>query len=262
MPHKFILLASYRSGSTWVIDVLNHIEGTTAFSELFSVPADRAGTQNLTNKQTDQTTEYLDRGIRAYPHFYQSAEIKQQFRPFSVFTYLNSFFQQEGNVGFKLMYAQLARHPEIWGYVIRHHILIIHLVRSNYLDVIISREVRKATNTTHQVDGFAKSEKIQVMLDPQDTVRRLQSLQRNVDWARRLIRWSRVPSLELRYEDLVKDAANFGPLWKFLQISEQQARLESKLVKLVRGSYPELIANYDDLDQALKGTEFANLLEQ
>jgi hypothetical protein len=160
------------------------------------------------------------------------------------------------------MYAQLARHPEIWIYVIRHQILVLHLVRNNHLDVIISREVRRATNTTHRVEGSTEDNLIPVTLDPQDTVKRLRTLQRNINLARSLIRLSRVPSLEISYEELLEDSANFEPVWEFLQISEQRARPESRLVKLVKGEYPELIRNYDDVQRAIKDTEFAYLLER
>jgi hypothetical protein len=146
--------------------------------------------------------------------------------------------------------------------VIRHQINVLHLVRNNHLDVIISREVRRATNTTHRVESSTGANLVQVTLDPQDTVRRLRALQRNINLARRLIRLSPVPSLEISYEALLEDYANFEPVWEFLHISKKQAKLESRLVKLVRGDYPELIRNYDDVQQVIKDTEFAYLLER
>ncbi len=261
MPCKFMLLASYRSGSTWFIDVLNHIDGTAAFSELFSIPATKSGTENLDSGQSDQTTRYLDRSIRDYPHYYQPESGGSRIRPFSIFSYLNTFYQQKGTVGFKLMYTQLARHPEIWAYIVRHRIRVVHLVRNNHLDVIISREMRKATKTTHRVVGSTEVKTTQITLDPAATVKRMKSLQRNINLARRLIRVSRVKSLEVSYEDLTHDSACFEPVWRFLQISDRQTAPESNLVKLVRAGYPEIITNYDDVWRSIQGTEFADLLE-
>ena len=166
MPCQFILLASYRSGSTWFIDVLNHVQGTAAYSELFSIPAAKAGTQMLDSGQSDQTTRYLDRSIRAYPHYYQKEIGGSRIRPFSIYSYLNAFYDQEGTVGFKLMYTQLASHPEIWTYIVGRRIRVVHLVRHNHLDVIISREMRKVTKMTHRVAGSSETKTSQIELDP------------------------------------------------------------------------------------------------
>jgi len=260
MPKSFLLLASYRSGSTWFVDVLNHVEGTAAFSELFSAPEKQAGTQDLTSDQANKTTQYLDQTIRAYPHYYQAAE-NRKIRPFSTFSYLDTFYRQEGTIGFKLMYTQLARHPEIWAYCRFRGISILHLVRRNHLDVIISREMRKATRTTHRVAGAEEMKPVQVTLEPETLIKQMSSLQRNIDLARRLIKVSRVHSLEVIYEDLTRNSSCFEPVWTFLQINPQNVEPQSQLVKLVRVGYSESIANYDEVRKALQGTEFEHLLE-
>ncbi len=256
-----MLLASYRSGSTWFIDVLNHVKGTAAYSELFSIPATKAGTQTLDSGQSEQTTRYLEQSIRAYPHYYERESSGPRIRPFSIYSYLNTFYQQEEAVGFKLMYPQLARHPEIWTYIVGHRIRVVHLVRKNHLDVIISREMRKVTNTTHRVAGSSETKTIQIALDPLATVARMRSLQRNIDLARRLIRLSRVQSLEVIYENLTRDFACFEPLWPFLQINDPPTAPESRLVKIVKAGYPAIISNYGEVQRAVRETEFADLLD-
>ncbi len=259
MAKGFLLLASYRSGSTWVIDVLNHVRGLSAYSELFAAPQKKAGTEELTQEQSDKTTYYLDQTIRAYPHYYQPGE-KRGIRPFSIFSYLDAFYEQEGQNGFKLMYTQLAKHPEIWLYILIKKISIIHLIRQNHLDVIISREMRKVTKTTHRVAGAQESKPAKVTLDSANLVRQLRSLQRNINLARWWIRLSKVRSMEIYYEDLVRDPSSFGMLGKFLQIKDQEVQPQSKLVKLVRGNYEQSIANYDEVKCILQDSEFAPLL--
>lgn len=261
MSKGFIILAAFRSGSTWLVDVLNHIEGVHAFGELFAVPPKRAGTEALTKEQSVKTTRYLEQTIRAYPLYYDEAQ-GRRIRPFSTFSYLQEFYARAGNAGFKLMYTQLAHHPEIWAFVRLHGIDVLHLVRSNHLDVIISREMRKATKTTHRVAGAEDVKPTQVTLETGMLVKRMKSLQRNVDLARRLIRISGVRALEIRYEDLVRDASCFEPIWAFLDINALKSPPQSKLVKLVRTSYEQSIANYDEVHRALQGSEFARLLQQ
>jgi hypothetical protein len=53
MSCKFMVLTSCRSGSTELIEVLNHIEGIVTCSVLFHVPAMKAGTQTVDSGQSD-----------------------------------------------------------------------------------------------------------------------------------------------------------------------------------------------------------------
>ena len=260
MLKGFLLLASYRSGSTWLVDVLNHVEGTAAFGELFAVPEKQAGTEELTRDQALKTTRYLDETIRAYPLYYQNS-IKRGLRPFSTFSYLDAFYEREVMSGFKLMYTQLAYHPEIWAYVRLKGISVLHLVRKNHLDVVISREMRKVTKTTHRVAGAKELKRVQVTLEPNALIKKMRSLQRHIDMARGLIKVSRVPSLEIIYEDLSRDPSCFEPVWAFLQINPTHNMPQSNLVKLVRAGYPESIANFEEVRTALQGTEFECLIE-
>ncbi len=255
MPKGFLLLAAFRSGSTWLVDVLNHVEGVTAYGELFALPEKQAGTEDLTRAQSEKTTRYLEQTIRAYPLYYQESR-SRKVRPFSTFSYLSEFYEQGGTVGFKLMYTQLAQHPEIWAYVRLKGLAVVHLVRQNHLDVIISREMRKATRTTHRVTGAEDVKQVQVTLETESLVRNMRALQRNNDFARSLIKVSGVQGLELHYEELAQDARTFDPLWSFLEISSDNRQPESNLVKLVRGGYKESIANYSEVQAALQGTEF------
>lgn len=261
MSRGFLLLAAFRSGSTWLVDILNHIEGVDAFGELFAVPQTRAGTEALTKAESLKTTRYLEQTIRAYPLYYDEVP-GRKIRPFSTFSYLDRFYAQRGKTGFKLMYTQLAHHPEIWAFVRLKGVKVLHLVRSNHLDVIISREMRKATKTTHRVIEAEEIRPTQVTLETGSLVKRMKSLQRNIDLARQLIRISGVGALEIRYEDLVHNADCFAPIWPFLQINATNSPPQSKLVKLVRASYAQSIANYDEVRSTLQGTEFARLLEQ
>jgi len=160
-----------------------------------------------------------------------------------------------------LMYTQLAHHPEIWAYIRLRGISILHLVRENHLDVIISREMRKATRTTHRIIGAEEVKRVQIKLDTSTLLKQMRSLQRNIDMARRLISLSHVQALELIYEELASDASNFEPLWSFLRINSRNMKPQSRLVKLVKAGYAENIANYDEVYLLLQGTEFEHLIE-
>ncbi|MDX1414533.1 MAG: hypothetical protein R3293_10105 [Candidatus Promineifilaceae bacterium] len=259
MAKDFLLLAAFRSGSTWLVDILNHVHGTAAYGELFAVSEKKAGTEELTRDQSQKTTQYLEQTIRAYPLYYRETE-QRRIRPFSTFSYLRSFYQQDGTTGFKLMYTQLAQHPEIWAYIRLYGISVLHLVRQNHLDVIVSREMRKATRTTHRVVGAENVTPVQITLHAESLTSQMRSLQGNIEMARRLIKLSRVRSLELVYEELSRDKSRFDPLWSFLQINPQNQEPQSQLEKIVKAGYAQTIANYDEVCDTLSGTEFAHLI--
>ncbi len=133
---KFVVLTSQRSGSAWLISILRKLENTSAYGELF-----------LGRKRVPGKMEW-DSDF-AYPRFIETEASGLAIRPLSVFSYLDELYRQPGAVGFKLMYSQLRQYPEILAYLVRHHISVVHLVRQNHLDVVISGAVAARTGQTH-----------------------------------------------------------------------------------------------------------------
>ncbi len=257
----FILLTSHRSGSTWLADVLNQLPATSVYSELFLPPAEKVKANKPSFQLQRQTKSYLDGSIRSYPHYHYAQVRRSRLRPFSVYRYLRELYALNGRVGFKLMYGQLASFPEIWPYVMARGISTVHLVRENVLDIVISHEVRAKTKIAHTIAGERSNlPVVQIELDPQTTLARMRSLQRNVKWARRMLDITGVRHIDVIYENLRQDPANFLPIFDFVGADAQEKPPESKLVKLVTADYPQLIQNYSELEQCLRGTEFASLL--
>lgn len=253
MGRNFVLLTTYRSGSTWVMDVLNQLDGVTTYAELFHRPtvADR--------QEAARTERYLAETLRAYPHYYPDGH--SGIRPTAVWRYLAALYERPGAVGFKLMYPHLLALPEIWPFVMQRRISVVHLVRQNALDVIISREMRRATQVTHRVAGDDARPQLQLTLDPDWLLGRLGALQRHVRLARKLLSMTGVRHLELHYEALKQDAAMFTAVADFLEVAAPLHLPQSRLTRLVRSGYRDTLANYDDVAAALAGTEFADFLK-
>lgn len=253
MGRDFLLLTTYRSGSTWVMDVLNQLEGVATYAELFHKPmaADR--------QEAARTQRYLGETLRAYPHYYPDGH--SGIRPTAVWRYLSTLYNRPGAVGFKLMYPHLLALPEIWPFVMRRRISVVHLVRQNALDVIISREMRRATQVTHRVAGDDARPQLQLMLDPDWLLGRLRTLQRHVRLARTLLSTTGVRHLELHYEALKQDAGMFTAVADFLGVDAPPQLPQSRLTRLVRSGYRDTLANYDEIAAALAGSEFAIFLE-
>lgn len=243
MPHetnRFLVLTSARSGSTWLIDMLRSIDNTRVYGEMFL---------------RRERQQYAD-----YPRFVERRPDRGEIRPWSVFSYLNRLYGQPGTVGFKLMYAQLLFFPEIWIYLWRHRIRIVHLVRSNHLDVVISREFLKIRDRPHFVVG-QEPEPMEIHLDPALVLREMKRLRRNISLARTFLRGFNLPHIEVSYEELTRSPTSFNSIWDFLLINVERRIPTSKLQKIRKRTQADVIRNYDEIKRALEGTEFANLLE-
>jgi hypothetical protein len=95
-------------------------------------------------------------------------------------------------------------------------------------------------------------------LRPEQLIPVLEGLQRSVDRVRLLLRLLPAPSIEVSYEELSRGDAAFDPVLRFLGVAPRHLR--SRFAKLNRGPKQALIANYDDVQRALRGTRFERFL--
>lgn len=236
--NNFVILTTWRSGSTWLVDLLKSIDDTDACGELFL--------RRAREKRTWHT------GSLDYPRFIERQPKKGELRPFSVFSYLNSLYNRPGAVGFKLMYEQLLKYPEIWVYLWRHQIRVVHLVRLNFLDVIISRELANIRQKAHFLAG-QKPAQTKIYLDPVWLLRQMKKLRSKIALARMLLRSFRLPHIEVTYEQLVGDPSSFDSIWDFLSINKERRTPTSNLQKIRKGKQAEVISNYEEIKRVLGG---------
>lgn len=197
----------------------------------------------------------------AHPRFIETKPAGLTFRPFSVFSYLDTLYRSPDTVGFKLMYAQLVLYPEILIYLLRHRIRVVHLVRRNHLDVVLSYAVKAKIGRAHLLIGQAAPDDIRIELDTQNLIRQLERLQKKQNIARKLLNWCRLPHLEVAYEDLLRDQAHFCLIWDFLSIKPQEHLPRSNIAKIRRGGQRDVIRNYDEVKNVLAHSKFAGLIE-
>lgn len=245
MGSNFIVLTTNRSGSVWVMSTLSGFQGVNSQGELF-LPRPR-----VSEKRWD--SEF------AYTRYIETNGMK--IRPFSVFSYLNELYSMPGIVGFKLMYAQLGLYPEILAYLIRNRIHVIHLVRQNHLDVLISYAVKAQIGKAHLLSGQSAPEVVRVTLDTKTLVRQIAWLRNKQNLARRLLTFCKLPHMEISYEDLLRDQTHFDKILNFLSIDLQDQKSPSTVVKIRRGGHRDVLRNYDEVKNALTNSHFATLLE-
>jgi LPS sulfotransferase NodH len=124
---KFCVITTPRSGSTWLATLLDSHPQIKSFEEPFIWRADRPN--------------WTDQEFPTYYDYKTSVHQKSIFTLFKYLDILNSYKSETdfNIIGFKIMYNQIQENPEVMVKLLLDKYRIIHLIRQNYLDVIISR---------------------------------------------------------------------------------------------------------------------------
>jgi len=242
---KFVVLTSSRTGSTWLVDRLNMQAGVEAHGELF---LDKSRTSPAMAGRDDQ---------RRFIEVHQASGLARVPR---VVSYLNTLYRSPRTVGFKLMYAQLRAYPEILPYLSLHRVRIVHLIRRNLIDVLISEELATITGASHVRAGTI-ADVPRVYLDPNTLIDRMRRRQRSSAKARCLIRVSTCPCLEVSYEALLEGNQEFGNICEFLEVPGATNNVNSSLKKRATRSHRNAIANYEEVRQVLHPTSYSDMLQ-
>jgi LPS sulfotransferase NodH len=240
---KFVVLTSSRTGSTWLMDLLNHHPAVSAYGELF-----------LGKPRTAPAVASLG----DHPRFIETDWCARYPRAVAVFRYLNALYAEGRVTGFKLMYTQLRSYPEILAYFMMRRVRILHLVRANLLDVLISEELARLTGTSHVRAGeFGDAPK--VTLDTATLFDRLNGRRRAARAARLLIALSACRSKQVSYEQLLDDPNEFSRICEFLSVSHVST-IPSELEKRGTGMHRMAISNYDEVRATLASSPYETML--
>ena len=243
---RFVLLSTQRTGSTWAIDMLNSHPRVVAYAELFM--HDAAGRPKWGGE-----TDLVFWRTFVEQHGYSRGRLA---RARLLWRYLERVYARRPGVdaaGFKLMYSQLRVSRPLVPALVLQRVRVIHLVRRNVLDVLVSRHAAAARGTHH-----ARSEvgSVRVRVPVDDLVRRIEEHEQSVADVRARFARLRLPWCEVAYEDLVADPeAGFAALFAYLWTEPLPP--SSGLTKLNPTEHAELIENYEDVRAALAGTPYA-----
>lgn len=241
---RFVVLSTQRSGSGFLRSLLKSHPSISCLEELFL------------SRNTNPIT------YRSYRTSSMRRALEDLLvRDKAVCDYLAEVYaRQPANhraVGFKLMYGQAERHPEVVEWCRRNGVKIVHLVRRNMLKMIVSRHIaakRRVYHSTRPLEPKAvrlnRLNRLNIWRLPSQ-LRKLGDL---VEANRQL--FSSMPYLEVVYEDcLTNQEWESRRILEFLEC-DPDIRLVSDLVKTSPDSLEHLIENYDDIRRALTGTPF------
>jgi LPS sulfotransferase NodH len=260
MPRPFVLLATQRTGSSWVQEMLGSHPELKVYCELFLI--DARGVPLWEPNDIEFAASFVEaRAARPALLTHSYWRIR----------YLRELLYQEGPqaVGFKYMYDQIPHSPEVLAYAALARVPVVHLVRRNLLDTVISAKRARASGVYHlPSDGRAQipwlsSDRgaVSLRVDADDVLSELRRLHRQRQRMRRWLRLSGTPTCEVEYERLVGDRGEFGRVLEFLEISEPDVTLlDSALEKVTTERRSEMIENFSELEAKLAGTRFEALL--
>ncbi len=191
---SFVIFATQRTGSSWLMDLLDSQPAIASYDELFLAGASGNGYWGRTDREFFEPY---------YAHHRRRANPVE--RALWGLRYVADLYAPRPHlqaIGMKLMYEQIWKNPVLWAYVVRHRVRVIHLTRRNLLDIVISEETALARKTFHAVDGDAVQTPA-VTLDPDDVVARLKTLEYRIKVAHRLLVALPVSYYETEYETLL-----------------------------------------------------------
>lgn len=246
--NKFCVITTPRSGSTWLATLLDSHPQIKSFEEPFIWRADRP---NWTD--TD------------FPTYYDYKNSEQQQSPFTLFRYLNILHSYKSEtdfdiIGFKIMYNQIQENPEVMLKLLLDNYRIIHLIRQNYLDVIISRAAKKQYHLAHSSQVQTKTK--QVVINTSYLIKDLDRCTRNNKIFSLLLKIIPLKVLEITYESMQQDYNQvLCSVADFLDVSSDSITFKSDLKRINKGKYSDKISNYDEVLETLSGSTYMRFLE-
>ena len=249
VPVRFVTVSTQRSGSTWLTDLLNSHPDIASYTELLLLKGDGMPDWGIYKDMV-----YWQTWRR------QLCGGKKYIRPLGLFRYLDEAFARYPDMratGMKLMYTQIAKFPETLWYLRNRDVRVIHLVRRNVLDVVLSGLAKNARKVAHAKEGV-EVEQVRIRVEPGLLLRQMERRQREQRWFAWLLGRLSVPFLQLVYEDIVDDQSRLNECLGFLGCP--CVTLGSRMTKLNPGCHADLVENIDDVSTALQGTPFAVML--
>lgn len=244
----FVVLTSPRSGSGWLIDLLNSHPAIVAHAELF---------------HTERRTA-PDYGARHLPYFEAYLWPRRRFRVVHQVAYLAKLYAARPGaqaLGFKLTYVQAAANPLLLPLLSLRRVRAVHLIRSNHLAAAISWKVARETGIYH-VRRAEPAQGDPVLLDVAGLRAELEERELAVARARRQLERLRLPRLEIGYEELVgRQEETLARVLRFLGLEPDAELLESELQRGHAGAPLEQLGNTDEVRTALAGTRFEWMLD-
>jgi len=241
----FILLSHQRTGSTFLISLLNQHPQLACFGELF-IP-DRIAFDVIDNTNVRPS---FDKDLLAFRN-----ESPKEFLAQKVFT---ASLCKEKLVGFKLHYEQVGLFPSLIDWVESNpRLQVIHLYRENLLAAFVSLSIAQKTKRYKTLQaGDHSTEKLSV--DPGCFQKYCDSVSQDYAEIKRITKNHRC--LNLSYEKMISGLSGaLQDIQSFLGLDI--ASLNSPLCRQEIRPLSEVVLNYAELKGYFKQSEYGSFFE-
>lgn len=255
----FIVCAIQRSGSTMLTRTLNTHPRIRCLDEVFI--------NRFPNRNIGSYQEYIRGSISTRIKHILSTET-------SVNNYLTQLeskpihlFVSEGErslcqrIGFKLMLTDVKRMPMVLDFAKRNGIQLIHLIRENSLDILISMVRNKISRIPHLPKHSNASESYRpdkVVLKTRTLIRNLEKIEASKRMWLELLKGCSYSTV--LYEEIIRNRAiELKKLMKTLGV-EDTVDLETPLRKIGPSELSRSVDNFDEVVRFLRGSAYARYL--
>lgn len=219
---RFAIICMGRSGSTLLQTMLDSHPDIRCFGELF-IPKGP-----FEQSGEPSAADFID------------DELKRQSQPV---------------VGFKMPWSSLIPHPEVIDVFRHQQFRVILLIRRNKLDQYLSMQLAVKNNVWHSFDGIYEDERLHIDVD--HCIENLEYFRFGEAMWREIMRGLR--GTEIAYEQLVNQQG-LEPVFKLLEVEPQV--LTPGVARLRQGTQRDIVENYDELKERLRGTPWECDLEE
>lgn len=238
---KFIILTTQRSGSTLLWKYLDQHPQIDAHGEIF------LGSLNRLDSYKNFKNKSLKNKLISYIN-------KQN----SIKNYINEIRDNNASAfGFKLMYNQINKHVLNW--VNNNEIKIIHLIRTNTLKMLISRNAAKLRNLYHIDTDNQKGQNIsEIYVDTINIIREIENIECEIHYMKQYFKNKEY--IEISYENMCYNFyESIDFVYDFLTI-DKKYRYDQPLSKINPDDMKFLIKNYNEVEKVLKNTKYEQYL--
>ena len=246
---KFVILSSQRTGSTFFRKYLGSHSAIDCRGELFI------------RKRSDA----FESGEKYYSfcskEIYRKILVNIAMSALIVPKFMDSFYSDSHPgvkaKGFKLMYNQYKKNNISMQILTQRNVRIIHFIRKNILKRLISQELLSVRGIAHSTE---KLPVLKINLNTKTLLKRLRKMNDEVDLFRKKL--AGIEHIEIYHEAFVTSPkAEIRKVLEFLEIDREE-ELFSNLKKINPSDIKKSLANYDDVEKVLSGSEFKDFLCQ
>lgn len=256
----YVIVSLARTGSTYLESLLSSHPDILTFREIFGVRKPYPGYRGLVYLYTLFDKPNIHHAFRVLLHknipLIRAIFLELPVEAFLSTLLFGSYPSAIKGVGFKYHLYHGTRLPELKEYLRQHNeIKIIHLIRKNYLHMLVSEKLAQVSNQWKLKDKMAnKAHDIRFILKKAECENTFFQHEKQEKEVKTLFADHDI--LILDYEDLVHNQEwTLDRVQEFLSVEKRH--LSSPLKKQRTRRLSEVIENYESLKHSFKGTKWS-----